>query len=104
VTGASLWWAPAWGELVRGGPLLAALKAAPSPPLRRLLACWAAMSAGAELAAVSSSLDELTKRLARILADLSPADEERYGADLREVERSLGAASRRLQRLVSPRR
>jgi hypothetical protein len=60
------------------------------------------MSAGAELAAVSSSLDELTKRLGRILSELSTAEEDRYGADLREVERSLGAASRRLERLVSP--
>jgi hypothetical protein len=60
-----------------------------------------AMSAGPELAAVSSSLGELTKRLGRILSELSPADEERYGADLREVERSLGVASRRLERLVS---
>lgn len=100
MTGASLWWAPAWG----GRRSLMGAVWQRNRHLRRLLACWAAMSAGAELAAVSSSLDELTKRLARILADLSPADEERYGADLREVERSLGAASRRLQRLVSPRR
>lgn len=60
------------------------------------------MSAGAELAAVSSSLSELTKRVQRIVSELSPADEDRYGTDLREVERTLGAATRRLERLVSP--
>ncbi|HXW78056.1 MAG TPA: hypothetical protein VEJ84_01080 [Acidimicrobiales bacterium] len=58
------------------------------------------MSAGAELAAVSSTLGELTKRVGRILADLSPAEEERYAADLLEVERTLGVANRRLERLV----
>lgn len=58
------------------------------------------MSVGAELTAVSSTLDELTRRVTRILADLSAADEDRYGSDLLEVERNLGAASRRLDRLV----
>ena len=60
------------------------------------------MSAGAELAAVSSSLGELTKRVQRILRELSPADEERYGTDLLELERALGVANRRLDRLVAP--
>jgi hypothetical protein len=60
------------------------------------------MSAGAELAAVSSSLGELTKRVQRILSELSPADEERYGTDLLELERALGVANRRLDRLVAP--
>jgi hypothetical protein len=59
------------------------------------------MSAAAELTAVSSTLDELTRRVTRILSELSPADEERYGVDLAEVERALGVASRRLDRLVS---
>lgn len=58
------------------------------------------MSAGAELAAVSSTLGELTKRVGRILAELSPSEEERYAADLLEVERTLGVANRRLERLV----
>jgi hypothetical protein len=63
------------------------------------------MSVGAELTALSSTLEELTRRVTRILAELSPADEERYGSDLLEVERTLGAASRRLDRLVAtPRR
>jgi hypothetical protein len=58
------------------------------------------MSAGAELAAVSSTLGELTKRVGRILTELSPAEEERYAADLLEVERTLGVANRRLERLI----
>ncbi len=58
------------------------------------------MSAGAELAAVSSTLGELTKRVGRIISELSPADEERYATDLLEVERTLGVASRRLERLI----
>lgn len=59
------------------------------------------MSAAAELTAVSSTLSELTGRVTRILTGLSPADEERYGADLAEVERTLGVASRRLERLLN---
>jgi hypothetical protein len=63
------------------------------------------MSVGAELTALSSTLEELTRRVTRMLAELNPADEERYGTDLREVERTLGAANRRLDRLVgAPRR
>jgi hypothetical protein len=63
------------------------------------------MSVGAELTALSSTLEELTRRVTRILAELGPADEERYAQDLREVERTLGAANRRLDRLVAaPRR
>jgi hypothetical protein len=58
------------------------------------------VSAGAELAAVSSTLGELTKRVGRIISELSPADEERYATDLLEVERTLGVASRRLERLI----
>ena len=37
------------------------------------------MSVGAELTALSSTLEELTRRVTRILAELDPADEERYG-------------------------
>jgi len=55
----------------------------------------------AELTAVSSALGELTKRVGRMVAELSPAEEERYGAGLLEVERTLGAASRRLDRMVA---
>jgi hypothetical protein len=59
------------------------------------------MSAAAELTAVSSTLSELTNRVTRILSELSPTDEERYAVDLAEVERTLGVANRRLERLVS---
>ena len=59
------------------------------------------MSAGAELSAVSTTLAELAQRVTRIMGDLTPAEEERYGADLMEVERALGAAQRRLERLVA---
>lgn len=59
------------------------------------------MSVGAELTAVSSTLGELTQRVSRLLAQLSPSEEERYGAGLLEVERTLGVASRRLDRLVT---
>lgn len=59
------------------------------------------MSTAAELAAVSSTLDELTRRVGRLLAEMSGAEEERYGTDLREVERTLGVANRRLERLVA---
>ena len=72
---------------------------------RRAPAKLGPMSVGAELTALSSTLEELTRRVTRILAELSPADEDRYGSDLLEVERTLGAASRRLDRLVAaPRR
>lgn len=58
------------------------------------------MSAAAELAAIASSLEELTARVSRILSELSAAEAESYGAGLAEVERVLGTASRRLSRLV----
>jgi len=61
------------------------------------------MSSGAELVAVSSTLSELSQRVTRLLAELSPSDDDRYGAGMREVERTLGAASRRLERLLSER-
>jgi hypothetical protein len=61
------------------------------------------MSVGAELTAVCSTLEELTQRVTRILSELSPTEEERYGTDLLEVERTLGVASRRLGRLVGTR-
>ncbi len=61
------------------------------------------MSAAAELAAVSSTLDELTRRMGRILTELTSSEEDRYGTDLREVERTLGVANRRLARMVSSR-
>jgi hypothetical protein len=67
------------------------------------MACWGSMSAGSELTAVSSTLAELTKRVGRIISELTPTEEERYGNDLLEVERTLGVATRRLERLVAGR-
>jgi hypothetical protein len=58
------------------------------------------MGVAAELAAVSSSLEDLTRRVSRILSELNAAEQESYGAGLAEVERVLGTASRRLSRLV----
>jgi ABC-type Zn2+ transport system substrate-binding protein/surface adhesin len=48
-------------------------------------------------------LGELAQRITNILAELTPAEEERYAADLMEVERTLKAAHRRLQRSVAVR-
>lgn len=59
------------------------------------------MSAGAELTAVSSSLEELTRRVSRIISELSPLEQERYENGLLEVERTLGVASRKLDRVVT---
>ncbi|MGC8627637.1 MAG: hypothetical protein ACP5VR_08810 [Acidimicrobiales bacterium] len=59
------------------------------------------MSAGAELTAVSTTLGELSKRVSRILAELTPAEDDRYGTDLMEVERALGVAHRKLERLLA---
>ena len=59
------------------------------------------MGTAAELAAVSSTLDELTRRVGRILAEMNGTEDDRYGTDLREVERTLGVANRRLERLVA---
>jgi hypothetical protein len=61
------------------------------------------MSVGAELTAVSTALGELTRRVGRIVSELTPAEEERYGTDLAEVERTLGVANRRLERLINTR-
>ena len=60
------------------------------------------MSAAAELTAVSSTLSELTRRVTRILSELSPADEERYAVDLAEVEERSGGQSP--AEISSPRR
>lgn len=58
------------------------------------------MSAHAELSSAATVLHELTVRIAGIAEDLTGAEREALSSDLFEVERSLGAASRRLARLV----
>lgn len=59
------------------------------------------MSVRPELTAVSSTLNELTKRVSRLVSELSAAEDERYGSGLLEVERTLGVANRRLERLLT---
>ena len=99
-------WLPTSQKCTRSRPLLAA----PGCPKRfratYRCAAWQAghVSIGAELTAVSTTLDELAKRVSTMLSSLSPADEERYGSGLLEVERTLGAASRRLERMVTAER
>lgn len=56
-----------------------------------------------ELSSVSTALDELTKRLST-MADAVIGAEEDISVELFEIERSLRAAQRRLQKLVSGRR
>ncbi len=58
------------------------------------------MSTHAELSSVSALLDELLARLGAIGTGLDAAERDRLANDLFEVERSLGAARRRLERLV----
>jgi hypothetical protein len=58
------------------------------------------MSVGTELEAVSSTLGELTRRVGRLVSEMTPAEEERFGTGLLEVERTLGVANRRLERLL----
>lgn len=49
---------------------------------------------------MSTSLDEMMRRLANVTDSLSTAEREELAPDLFEVERSLGAARRRLSRIV----
>jgi hypothetical protein len=58
------------------------------------------MSIHAELSSVSSLLDEILLRLNAMGDSLSASERDRLGNDLFEVERNLGAARRRLVRLV----
>lgn len=61
------------------------------------------MSARAELSSVATALDEMAQRVAAIAAGLSRDEHEALSADLFEVERALGNASRRLNRAIDPR-
>lgn len=58
------------------------------------------MSTHAELSSASTLLDELLSRLRDIDEDLTALERDRLASDLWEVERSLGAARRRLVKLV----
>ena len=58
------------------------------------------MSTHAELSSASSLLDELLARVKGIGDALNAPERDQLANDLFEVERSLGAARRRLVRLV----
>jgi hypothetical protein len=58
------------------------------------------MSTHAELSSAASLLDELMTRLNAIGDELTAFERDRLANDLWEVERNLGAARRRLVRLV----
>ncbi len=59
------------------------------------------VSAHAELSSVATVLDELAARLAKIAEGLTAGERDSLSADLSEVERNLGNASRRMARLVA---
>ncbi|MEY2476073.1 MAG: hypothetical protein QOG87_1388 [Actinomycetota bacterium] len=54
----------------------------------------------AELSSLATNLDELTARLSGIADRLRGTDQDLMAHELFEVERALGAAQRRLARLV----
>ena len=62
------------------------------------------MSALPELSSVSTALDELLHRLSGIADSLEGSERDDLTAELLEVERALGAARRRLHRLLDSRR
>jgi hypothetical protein len=60
----------------------------------------AAMSEGPQLSSIASALRELTDRLSAIAETMTGADREDVATSLFEVERSLVAASRRLEEVL----
>jgi hypothetical protein len=62
------------------------------------------MSALAELSSLSTVLDELAQRVTSLVDGLSGAERDELSSDLREVERALGTAQRRLHRLLDTHR
>ena len=58
------------------------------------------MSSAAELSSAASSLDQLVHRIGRAVDEFTGSNDEDLTLGLMEVERSLKAASRRLERLV----
>jgi uncharacterized membrane protein YgcG len=54
----------------------------------------------AELSSVATALEELLQRVTAITDRLTGEERDALSSDLQEVERSLGAASRRLTRLL----
>lgn len=57
------------------------------------------MSLSAELGSLSSSLDDITRRIATMADELVGGPDDAVGAALVEVERSLRSGARRLDRL-----
>ena len=58
------------------------------------------MSAGPELSSVATALSELTSRVASLAEALAGEARDDLASSLFEVERSLGAAARRLESMV----
>jgi hypothetical protein len=58
------------------------------------------MSAGPELSSVATALSDLKDRVGALAEDLGSETREDLAATLYEVERSLGAAARRLETMV----
>ena len=59
------------------------------------------MSAGPELSSISTALEGLTKRIASTAEQFSGTERDDLAGTLFEVERSLAAAQRRLDKVVS---
>lgn len=55
----------------------------------------------AELSSIATALDELTRRVDSLAEEQLRAKAEETGTELAEIERSLRAGVRRLERLVS---
>jgi hypothetical protein len=62
------------------------------------------MSALAELSSISTVLDELLQRVTTLADGLAGPERDQLSSDLREVERALGTAQRRLHRLLATHR
>jgi len=59
------------------------------------------MSAASQLSSMSTSLTELTGRLSKLAEELEGTEQDGLATALYEVERSLEAASRRLEQVLT---
>ena len=66
----------------------------------RLGAIIVGMSQPAELSSVATALEELLRRITAIAETITGDDRDAVTSELFEVERALGAAHRRLTRIV----
>jgi hypothetical protein len=62
------------------------------------------MTARAELSSLTSTLEELTRRVTRLAEQARAAADEELAVELFGVERALTGALRRLNRVEAPRR